>query len=149
MPRTARTDGLAQGRVIALVDVGVALGSRTAMHPRRRSHPLEHHPAFRAVIAAAPPIAELARTLEPHGEHLISALALACGDLASGFAAAPGTVTRVQAHHRAWATVRDLDRAVTGARIGRRAPARLIAKVQRAIDRADVLISALPGVLPA
>jgi hypothetical protein len=43
--------------------------------------------------------------------------------------------------------VRDIDRAVTAARIHRRAPAKLLAKAQRAIDRADVMIAALPGVL--
>jgi hypothetical protein len=40
-------------------------------------------------------------------------------------------------------TVRDLDRDVTAARINRRAPARVLARAQRAIDRADVLIAAL------
>ena len=38
-------------------------------------------------------------------------------------------------------------RTLTAARLNRMAPARVIAKAQRAIDRADVMISALPGVL--
>ena len=114
---------------------------------RRTPHPLEHHPSFRAVIAAAPPVAELARELPEDGRELVGTLALVCGDLAQGFASPPGSRARTQAHHRAWTAVRELDRAVTAARLNRLAPARVIAKAQRAIDRADVMISALPGVL--
>jgi len=109
-------------------------------------HPLEHHPAFRAIIAAATPLAELAQSCRDR--ELFSRLAIACGDLALGFGAAPGTPARQRAHHRAWAQVRDLDRAIMGVRINRRAPAAVVGRAQRAIDRADVLISALPGVLP-
>jgi hypothetical protein len=115
---------------------------------RRTHHPLEHHPSFRAVIAAAPPVAELARELSDEGRDLVGTLAIVCGDLAQGFAAPPGSRARSDAHHRAWISVRDLDRAVTAARINRRAPARLLARAQRAIDRADVMIAALPGVVP-
>jgi hypothetical protein len=115
---------------------------------KRSAHPLEHHPSFRAVIAAAPPVAELARELPPDGQQLVGALAIVCGDLALGFASPPGSRARNQAHHRAWTHVREIDRALTAARIHRRAPARILAKAQRAIDRADVMISALPGVLP-
>ena len=114
---------------------------------RRAPHPLEHHPSFRAVIAAAPPVAELARELPGDGRELVGTLAIVCGDLAQGFAAPPGSRARNEAHHRAWIAVREIDRAVTAARINRRAPARLLAKAQRAIDRADVMIAALPGVL--
>jgi hypothetical protein len=116
---------------------------------RRAPHPLEHHPSFRAVIAAAPPVAELARELAGDGRDLVATLAIVCGDLAHGFAAPPGSRQRNEAHHRAWITVREIDRTVTAARIGRRAPARLLARAQRAIDRADVMISALPGVVAA
>ena len=114
---------------------------------KRTPHPLEHHPSFRAVIAAAPPVADLARELSDDGRQLVSSLAIVCGDLAQGFAAPPGSRARNEAHHRAWTLVRDIDRAVTAARIHRRAPAKLLAKAQRAIDRADVMIAALPGVL--
>jgi hypothetical protein len=117
-----------------------------AIQRRRPLHPLEHHPSFRAVIAAAPPVAELARAMRE--DALVGTLAIACGDLAHGFAAPPGSHTRVTAHHRAWIAVRDLDRTVTAARIRRLAPAAVVAKAQRAIDRADVMIAALPGVLP-
>ncbi len=111
---------------------------------RRVPHPLEHHPSFRAVIAATPPIAELARAMrEPE---LVGALAIACGDLATGFASPPGSRSRSVAHHRAWITVKEVDRTITAARIGRLAPGPVVAKAQRAIDRADVLIGALPGV---
>ena len=75
-------------------------------------------------------------------------LATACGDLASGFAAPPGSTSRVTAHHRAWVTVRELDREVLALKINRRAPARVLERAQRAIDRADVMIGALPGVVP-
>ena len=100
------------------------------------------------MIAAAPPVAELARQLSTDGHELVSSLAIVCGDLAQGFASAPGTVARHQAHRRAWTSIRHIDRAVTAARINRLAPKQLLAKAQRAIDRADVMISALPGVLP-
>src|SRR5260221_9515074 len=111
---------------------------------KRSLHPLEHHESFRAVIAAAPPVAELAHVAAD--AELVGQLAIACGDLASGFAAPPGSASRVRAHHRAWITVRELDRAVCALRINRRAPARVLARAQRAIDRADVMIGALPGV---
>jgi hypothetical protein len=38
---------------------------------------------------------------------------------------------------------------VRALRINRRAPAGVLAKAQRAIDRADVMIGALPGVMGA
>ena len=114
------------------------------MFKQRIPHPLEHHESFRAVIAAAPPVAELAHVA---GEtELVGQLAIACGDLATGFAAPPDSASRVRAHHRAWITMRDLDRTVAALRLNRRAPARVLAKAQRAIDRADVMIGALPGV---
>jgi len=111
------------------------------MKPRRPLHPLEHHPSFRAVIAAAPPLAELASRIE--ASSLVGTLAVACSDLADGFAAPPDSRRRVQAHHRAWIAVREIDRAVTAAARRRSAPAALVRKAQRAIDRADVLIGAL------
>jgi hypothetical protein len=117
------------------------------MMKKRPSHPLEHHASFRAVVAAAPPVAELARELRDDGRELVGRLAIACGDLAHGFASPPGSRARTEAHHRAWSAVRELDRCVMAARINRRAPSRLLARAQRAIDRADVMIAALPGVV--
>src|SRR5262245_18054315 len=76
---------------------------------RRPPHPLEHHPSFRAVVAAAPPVAELARELAGDGRELVGTLAIACGDLAHGFAAPPGSRARNEAHHRAWVAVREID----------------------------------------
>src|SRR5207244_4006078 len=111
-------------------------------------HPLEHHPAFRAVIAAAPSIAELVTSLPGAGD-LVATLTTACGDLAHGFAAPPGSAERQRSHHRAWIAVREIDRSVRLARLRRLAPSDLVDKAQRAIDRADVLIAALPGVLAA
>jgi hypothetical protein len=109
---------------------------------KRAPHPLDHHPSFRAVLAAAPPLAELASQLaEP--ENLVEPLVIACNDLAVGFAAPPDSRRRARAHQRAWVAVRELDRQVTA--IGRRrlAPGPLVQKAQRAIDRADVFIGAL------
>ena len=108
---------------------------------RRPMHPLDHHPSFRAVIEAAPPLAELASQLQQ--TELVSELAIACSDLATGFAAPPDSRRRTTSHHRAWIAVRELDRKVTA--IGRRrlAPLPIVRKAQRAIDRADVLIGAL------
>lgn len=111
------------------------------MRPRRPVHPLDHHPAFRAVVAAAPPLAELAVRL-PAGE-LVGTLAIACGDLADGFAAPPASKRRLSAHHRAWLGVREIDRTITAAARQRRAPLEIVRRAQRAIDKADVLIGAL------
>ncbi len=106
------------------------------MHISRPPHPLDHHPSFRAVVDAAPAVAAL-------GGDLVGTLAIACGDLAQGFASPPDSKRRLIAHRRAWAGVRQIDRAVTDARRRRRAPAEVISRAQRAIDRADVLIGAL------
>ena len=112
------------------------------MRKPRDAHPLEHHPSFRAVIEAAPPLAELATRLPDHGR-LVGSLAVACSDLADGFAAPPESRRRHASHHRAWTTVREIDRAITAAARQRLAPVKLVRKAQRAIDRADVLIGAL------
>lgn len=116
------------------------------MKRTRTPHPLEHHPSFRAVISAAPHVADLARELRTDGDELVGALAIACGDLVHGFSSPPGSRVRNQAHRRAWIAVREIDRTITAARINRLAPARVVARAQRAIDRADVMIGALlPG----
>lgn len=108
---------------------------------KRPLHRLEHHPSFRAVIAAAPPLAELTAKL-PETD-LVGPLVLACSDLVDGFAAPPDSRRRLQAHHRAWIAVREIDRQI--AAVGRRrlVEATLVERAQRAIDRADVLIGAL------
>jgi hypothetical protein len=98
------------------------------------------------VIAAAPALADLARAIDDH--ELVGRLALICADLALGFASPTGSRTRHEAHRRAWTAVREIDREIIAARINRRAPAKLLKRTQRAVDRADVLISSLPGVLP-
>jgi hypothetical protein len=110
-----------------------------------RRHPVETEPAFQAAIAAALPLADLSRAIADC--ELVRALAIACGDLVAGFSSPPDSVQRRAAHHRAWTRVRELDRGILAARLGG-APAKVLAKAQRAVDRADVLISALPGVLP-
>jgi hypothetical protein len=113
---------------------------------RKRSvHPLEHHPSFRAVVAATPAVADIARASE--NREIVGQLAVAVGDLAQGFAAPPDSSSRVSAHRRAWMTVRDLERNLLAIRLNRKAPVKLLARAQRAIDRADVMISALPGVV--
>src|SRR5690242_3074941 len=114
------------------------------MRSRRAVHPLEHHPSFRAMIEAAPPLAELATRIA-NGE-LVSSLAIACSDLADGFASPPDSRRRLQSHHRAWIHLREIDRAVGEAARARRAPPEVVKRAQRAIDRADVLVGAL---LPA
>jgi hypothetical protein len=104
-------------------------------------HPLDHHPSFRAAIAAASPLAMLASRLP--APELVGTLAIACSDLADGFAAPPDSRRRIQSHHRAWIAVREIDRAIAAARRRRAVPAELVARAQHAIDRADVLIGAL------
>lgn len=111
-------------------------------------HPFDHEPAFRAAIAAAMPVADLARAMSDHRGELVATLAIACGELVHGFSSPPDSVQRRAAHHRAWTRVRELERGILAARLGG-APPRVVARAQRAIDRADVMISALPGVLPA
>ena len=116
------------------------------MRTRRPEHPLDHHPSFRAVIAAAPPLAELAVGVgraNLGGFELVSSLAIACSDLADGFAAPPDSRRRKASHHRAWIAVREIDRQVTAVRRRRLVPPELVERAQRAIDRADVLIGAL------
>lgn len=108
---------------------------------QRAPHPLEHHPSFRAIIAAAPPLAELATRIA-HRE-LVSSLAIACSDLADGFAAPPDSRRRVQSHQRAWFGIREIDRAIAEAARTHRAPREIVRRAQHAIDRADVLICAL------
>ena len=104
------------------------------------AHPLEHHPSFRAVVEAAPVLAELAAEVTST-RPLVGTLVIACGDLAEGFAAPPASQRRLAAHHRAWIAVRQIDRAVTALR--RRGRPDVVKRAQRAIDRADVLIEAL------
>nr|HEX4315285.1 hypothetical protein [Kofleriaceae bacterium] len=112
----------------------------------RPLHPLEHHPSFRAMIAAAPPIATLASRL--NNGTVARELAIACGDLALGFAALPGSRERVAAHHRAWVRIRQIEKIVVDAAHKRLASPEILARARRAVDRADVLVAALPGVLP-
>ena len=114
---------------------------------KRSPHPLEQHPSFRAVVAATPVFADIARASDD-GE-LVGQLAIAAGDLACGFAAPAGSTTRHAAHYRAWKTVRELERSLLAIRLNRKAPVKMLARAQRAIDRADVMISALPGVVPS
>lgn len=115
------------------------------MKKQRPAHPLDHHPSFRAAIAAAPPLAELVYRLPSRTDagELVGTLAIACSDLADGFAAPPASRRRLAAHHRAWLGVREIDRAVTEAARRRLAPPEIVRRAQRAIDRADVLIGAL------
>ncbi len=111
----------------------------------RPLHPLEHYASFRAAIAAAPPIATLASRLNNSG--ITRELAIACGDLALGFASPPNSTARGQAHHRAWVRVRSIEKVVLDADTRRLAAPDIIARARRAVDRVDVLITALPGVL--
>ena len=111
------------------------------MPPQLACHPFDHHPSFRAMIAAAPPVAELAIRIPDRA--LISTLAIACSDLADGFASPPLSSRRQQALRRAWIQLREIDRALAKARRGRTASPELLRRAQRAIDRADVLVGAL------
>ena len=120
---------------------------RDVLTRSRPLHPFDHHKAFHALVAAGPPLAELAVAVGM--KELLHALATAASDLGAGFAAAPGSRTRTLAYHRAWRSVRDIDRALADARRRRLARVEVLVKAQRAIDRADIEIGALPGVLCA
>lgn len=111
------------------------------MRKSRPLHPLDHHPAFRAVVAAATPLATLATRINQLD--LVATVALACSDLADAFAAPPDSRRRIRSIHRAWLGVKQLDRAITAAHRDRRAPAALLHRAQRAVDNADVLVAAL------
>lgn len=115
----------------------------------RPAHPLDHHASFRAVIAAAPALATLSARLATANvsADLVGALAMACSDLASGFGAPPGSRARSLAHHRAWIAVREIDRVLREARRRQIVAPEVLGRAQRAVDRADVMIAALPGVL--
>jgi hypothetical protein len=117
---------------------------------RDRAIALDHHAAFRAVVAAAPPLVIVSRRLAAAqiSADLLDALALATGELVRGFASAPGSRARTEAHQRAWIAVRGIDRALIEARRRQLVAPEVLGKAQRAIDRADVMIAALPGVLP-
>lgn len=110
-----------------------------------RKNPLDRHPSFRAVLAAVPHLFELA--LVSKDDEILMRLAITAGELVSGFRAPFGSDTRADAHQRAWSQVRQLDREVIAMRVNRRAPPNVLARAQRAIDRADVMIGALPGVI--
>jgi hypothetical protein len=139
-----RTNGNITARIRGRGALARGLEERCGMPKQRPAHPLDHHPSFRAVIAAAPPLAMLASRLP--APELVGTLAAACGDLAHGFAAPPDSRRRIESHHRAWIAVREIDRAITEVRQRKLAPADLVQRAQRAIDRADILIGAL---LPA
>lgn len=116
----------------------------------RRRLSLVHHESFRALAAAAAPLAALTARLaraEVRAD-LSGALALATADLAAGFAAPAGSEARITAHRRAWVGVRGLDRALREVVRRRLASGDAVLRAQRAVDRADVMIAALPGVLP-
>lgn len=119
------------------------------MPTRKLLHPLQLHPSFRAVIDAASPIAELAFRVRAKDDApadatgMVGTLALACGDLADGFASPPESRRRRIAHQRAWIAVREIDRAVGACARQKLAPPVVVKRAQRAIDRADVLVGAL------
>lgn len=116
---------------------------RTATSASVPAHHLDRHPAFRAIISAAPPLAVLTPRLT-RGAALISTLALACSDLTEGFAAPPQSARRKLCHRRAWTAVREIDRAISPARIDPPdLPDHLLKRARRAIDRADVMIGTL------
>jgi hypothetical protein len=133
---------------------GFAIARAGPIDERRRGvlarsrpvHPFDHHKAFHAIIAAGPPLAELALSIGG-GKEMLVTLARACGDLGAGFAAPPGSRTRTLAYHRAWRAVRDLDRSIADVLRRRLAKTDVAVNARRAIDRADIEIGALPGVL--
>jgi hypothetical protein len=97
------------------------------------------------MIDAAPAVAELVFQIRarPQAADLVGTLAMACSDLADGFAAPPASKKRIAAHQRAWIAVREIERAVVAVGRQRLAPPDVVKRAQRAIDRADVLVGAL------
>jgi hypothetical protein len=143
-----RTTAIASTRIDTRGSLAQIVEQAECMPTRKPPHPLELHPSFRAVIAAATPIAELAfrvRTKDAPSDatEMVGTLAMVCGDLADGFAAPVDSRRRRLAHHRAWIAVREVDRAVGAFSRQRLAPVEVVRRAQRAIDRADVLVGAL------
>jgi hypothetical protein len=114
------------------------------LNARSLGRSIDREPSFRAVLAAAPALALLAQAAR--NDDLMRAYAIMCGELVYGFHEPVGSPNRRAAHHRAWVGVRELERGIIAARIARRAPAQLLARAQRAVDRADILVGDLAGV---
>ena len=101
-PRPAMSHGaIAATRHIAITAIRRSQSARSRPGARRSTtaprlaHPLEHHPCFRAVIGAAPAIADLARELREEGRDLVGTLAIACGASRDGFASPPDSRARM------------------------------------------------------
>ncbi len=118
----------------------------------RRVRKLDRFPAYRAAVAAQEAVAKLA----PHwkqdpltAQRAHEACALMRRALAAGFHSPAGSQVRHAEHRNAWHAARRLDALVsrTVQRAARYTPSDPVPRLaQRAIDRADVLIAALPGV---
>jgi hypothetical protein len=121
---------------------------RRAPRPRRL-HPLAHHAAFRAVVAALPALTQLEVSLRVAGHRraLVAGLGEVSRALADGYAAPRSSAARHGAHRQAWIAVCAIDRAIAAAARRQLAAPAVLAAAQRVIDRADVLIAGLPGVL--
>lgn len=114
---------------------------------------LDQFPAYRAAVAAQHAVQALAPLWKKDpvvARRAHEACALMRRALAAGFSSPAGSAIRYSEHRAAWHAARQLDALVgqTVRHAQRYTPADPIpAAVQRAIDRADVLISALPGVV--
>ncbi|MBP9088876.1 MAG: hypothetical protein KBG15_22320 [Kofleriaceae bacterium] len=113
---------------------------------------LDQFPAYRAAVAAQHAVLALAPLWKKDpvvARRAHEACALMRRALAAGFSSPVGSAIRHSEHRAAWHAARQLDALVgqTVRNAQRYTPADPIPRtVQRAIDRADVLISALPGV---
>lgn len=121
--------------------------SAHATYRFHRYRRLDKYPAIRAAQAAQTAVLKWLERCNPAPLLRDAAMQHAAQmqrALITGFAHAPGTQARHSAHRRAWHAAHTLELLVN--RGAGQARSREFAVVQRALDRADILISGLPGV---
>jgi hypothetical protein len=119
----------------------------TPSYQVKRIRRLEKSAAYRAAIAAQLAITALAPHLRQQpllAQRAHEACAQMRRSLAAGFTSPPGSTVRYTEYKAAWHAARTLDQLVHN-KLPTIAEGR---NARRAIDRADVLISGLPGVTP-
>jgi hypothetical protein len=99
-----------QGRETSRCAAGALRGSPCLMRARRPSHPLRTSPLVPRDHRGGTLHSRSSRSSlgsRPDAADLVGTLAIACSDLADGFAAPPASRRRLAAHHRAWLAVRE------------------------------------------
>jgi hypothetical protein len=125
---------------------------RTKGYRFKKRRGLDSFPAIRAADAAHNAIAQLCQQWKQKPLDVQRANAASSQmrrSLIVGFANPPGSKQRYQEHRVAWRAARTLDRLVASSlnsSSSEKSESTAAKVAQRAVDRVDVLISALPGV---